>query len=279
MGDISSKLSTFKGVTEVHPEKSLRLTREVKERALSAGADLVGILSAESVDSIPGHWVGWQVRKHTVKTSHYLKEAKSVIVLGYHAWNDIHEAIMPKSGEIEYPVYIRMRLYARRVLRFLKKHGYKAVIYPDLLPQKKMAQLAGLGAFGKNSLIINPKYGPWIRLQSVLTDAELVPDEPYEEDLCGDCDECIRSCPVDALTHYVVDPDRCLIGITEAEWVKVLNGDLDYASLRTEPRVMSILDEHMPKFTENSRLMCITCQRACPHGREERGLAPLSKKG
>ncbi len=270
-------MSTFKGVTEVHPEKSSRLTREVKERALSAGADLVGILSAESVDSIPGHWVGWQVQKHTVKTGHYMKEAKSVIVLGYHAWDDIHEALMPRSGEIEYPAYIRMRLYARRVLRFLKKRGYRAVIYPDLLPQKQMAQLAGLGALGKSSLIVNPKYGPWIRLQSVLTDAELVPDEPFMEDLCGDCDECIRSCPVDALTPYVVDPDRCLIGITEAEWVKVLNGDLDYATLRMELRVMSILDEHMPRFTENSRLMCITCQRACPHGREERGLAPLYK--
>ena len=82
---------------------------------------------------------------------------------------------------------------------------------------------------------------------------------------------------MDALTPYVVDPDRCLIGIGEAEWVKVLNGDLDYASLRTESNISSILDEHMPKFTENSRLMCITCQRACPHGREERGLRPPTK--
>ena len=176
-------MSTFKGVTEVYSEKSSRLTKEVKESALSAGADLVGIVSAENVDSIPGHWVGWQVQEHTVKTSHYLEEAKSVIVLGYQAWDDIHEALMPRSGEIEYPVYIRMRLYARKVLRFLKKRGYKAVLYPDLLPQKQMAQLAGLGALGKNALIINPKYGPWIRLQSMLTDAELVPDEPFEEDL------------------------------------------------------------------------------------------------
>jgi epoxyqueuosine reductase QueG len=255
----------------------LRLTKEVKEKALSAGADLVGIVLVESVDSIPCHWVGWQVKESTVKTSHYMKEAKSVIVLGYHAFDDIHEVLMPKNGEIEYPAYMRMRLYARRMLRFLKKCGYKAVIYPDHLPQKQMAQLAGLGTLGKNTLIINPKYGPWIRLQSILTDAELVPDKAFEEDLCSNCDYCVRSCPVDALTPFVVDSERCLIGITEAEWVKVLNGDLDYVSLRTESCVMPILDEHMPKFTENSRLMCTTCQRACPYGREERGLPPLSK--
>jgi epoxyqueuosine reductase len=264
----------IQGCNKVHPEKSSRLTREVKEKALSAGADLVGIVSTEDVDSIPRHWVRWQVQEHTVKTSHYMKEAKSVIVLGYHAWDDIHEALMPRNGEIEYPAYIRMRLFARRVVRFLKKRGYNAVIYPDLLPQKQMAQLAGLGALGKNALIINPKYGPWIRLQSVLTDANLVPDEPFEEDLCGDCEECVHSCPVDALTPYAIDSDRCLIGITEAEWVEVLNGDLDYASLRTEPRALSILDKHMPKFTENSRLMCITCQKACPYGMEERGHTP-----
>jgi epoxyqueuosine reductase len=251
----------------------------VKEKALSAGADLVGIVSAKSVDSIPSHWVGWQVQENTVKTTYYLKEAKSVIVLGYHTWDDIHEVLMPKNGEIEYPAYIRMRLYARRVLRFLKKQGYKAVIYPDLLPQKQMAHLAGLGTIGKNTLIINPKYGPWIRLQSILTDAELVPDESFEKDLCNNCESCIRSCPVSALAPFIVNPKKCLIGITEAEWVKVLNGELDYSSLRTESCIMPILDEHMPIFTENSRIMCTTCQRACPYGQEERGLEPLSKSG
>ncbi|NIU82623.1 MAG: tRNA epoxyqueuosine(34) reductase QueG, partial [Candidatus Thorarchaeota archaeon] len=40
----------------------------------------------------------------------------------------------------------------------------------------------------------------------------MVYDEPFKEDLCGDCDKCIQACPVDALTPYKVDPDTCIVG-------------------------------------------------------------------
>jgi epoxyqueuosine reductase len=121
-----------------------------------------------------------------------------------------------------------------------------------------MAQLAGLGNFGKNTLIINPEYGPWFRLRSILIDAELVPDRPFTDDLCGGCDECIKSCPVGALTPYRLDPDRCLLGMT---WEQ-----------RRSKEFAKIWDEHCPPLTRNTYLMCMTCQRACIHGRELRGL-------
>ena len=255
-----------------HSKETRSLTREIKEKALSSGADLVGILKGSSIDSVPRHWVGWQVQKYTKRTTDYMGDSRSVVVLGYHAWDDVHEIVIPKGDRLEYPVYDRMRLFARRVLRFMEGEGHKAIMDPYLLSKKRMAQLAGLGCFGKNSLIINPKYGPWMRLQCILTDAELVPDEPFEGDLCGDCEECIEACPVGALTPYRIDPDRCLIGLTEAEWVGVATGKVDYGSIRDTPNIQAILDEYVPRLTGNSRLMCTTCQKACPYGREERGL-------
>jgi epoxyqueuosine reductase len=120
-----------------------------------------------------------------------------------------------------------------------------------------MAQLAGLGNFGKNSLIIHPQYGPWFRIQTVLTDAELVPDSPFEKDLCGECEKCIEACPVEALSPYSIDPDKCILGV--------------YSSIRDDPEFRPIL-EHMPRLTKNSLLMCMTCQKVCPYGRAERGL-------
>jgi len=241
-----------------HSEESVRLTKEVKEKALSSGADLVGMISTESIDVIQRHWIGWEVQAYTKKSRDYMDDSKSVIVLGYQAWDDVHEIAIPRGDAYEYPVYQRMRLYARRVLRFLQSLGHKAIIYPNLLSQKRMAQLAGLGNFGKNSLIINPKYGPWFRLQSILTDVELVPDDPFEEDLCGECKKCIEACPVGALTPYKIDPDKCLLGI--------------YSSIRDDPKFESILAEYNPRLTKNSFLMCMACQKACPYGREERGL-------
>jgi epoxyqueuosine reductase QueG len=246
------------------------LTKEIKDYALSHGAELVGVLSPEAIDAFPDYWIGWQVQEASKKTSDYMVDPKSIIVLGYHAYDDIHEAQIAHNGKIEYPVYERMRLYARRVMRQLEKKGYKCVVYPVNLSQKKMAQLAGLGPMGKNSLIINPEYGPWIRLQSILTDAPLVPDTESTEDLCKDCTKCIDACPTGALTPYKIDPDKCLIGITEKELAKLIQEDLSFTEFRDTPD--EVFKAHMPRFTDNSVLMCTTCQKACPHGRERRGL-------
>jgi epoxyqueuosine reductase len=223
------------------------LTDEIKRRALAYGADLVGITSTETIDAIPKHWVGWDYQEYTRKSTDYMDDSRSVIILGFQAWDDIHEIQIKRRGKWEYPAYQRMRLYTRRLLRNIQSMGLKGIVYPELMSQKRMAQLAGLGNFGKNSLILNPRYGPWIRLQSILTDAELVPDKPFENDLCGDCEACIKACPVKAITPYTVDADRC--------------------------------SEHMnnmPPFTKNSTLMCTECQRVCPLGREERGMPTLN---
>ena len=246
------------------------LTQEIKEYALSHGAELVGVLSPESIDAFPEYWIGWQIQQASKKTTDYMMDARSIMVLGYHAYDDIHEAQIAHNGEIEYPVYTRMRLYARRVMRQLEEKGFKCIVYPFNLSQKKMAQLAGLGPVGKNSLIINPEYGPWIRLQSILTDAPLVPDRPYTRDLCRDCTRCIDACPTGALSPYVVDPEKCLIGISEKDLAKLIEEDLSFTEFRDVSD--SLFREYMPRFTENSVLMCTECQKACPYGREKRGL-------
>jgi len=247
------------------------LTKEIKDYAQSHGAELVGILSPESIDSFPTYWIGWQLQQASKKTTDYMPNPQSIIVLGYHAYDDIHEAQIAHNDTIEYPVYERMRLYTRRTMRLLEEKGYNCIIYPFNLSQKKMAQLAGLGAIGKNSLLINPTYGPWIRLQSILTDAPLKPDQPYTTDLCKNCTRCIDACPTNALTPYVIDPEKCLIGITEAELAKLITEDQPFTDYRNIPD--SVFREHMPRFTKNSVLMCTTCQKACPYGREKRGLS------
>jgi len=246
------------------------LTQEIKEYALTHGAELVGVLLPESIDSMPEYWIGWQVKQTSKKTTDYMDNPRSIIVLGYHAFDDIHEAQIAHNGDIEYPVYERMRLYTRRVVRQLEEKSYRCIVYPFRLSQKRMAQISGLGSMGKNSLIINPEYGPWIRLQSILTDAPLIPDKEFNEDLCGECTRCIDACPTRALTPYVINPEKCLIGLSEAELAQLIEKNLNFTSYRDIPD--TIFRKHMPRFTANSVLMCTTCQRACPYGKEKRGL-------
>jgi epoxyqueuosine reductase QueG len=268
-----------------HPEKEPQYSEEtknftklVKEQAKSyspwedAGADLVGILPVERLDSIQKYRIDW-MGEHTTRPREQMEDAKSLIVLGYHASDDIYEAILRKDGRIEPYYFLQSGVNQRRVIRFLQRHGYEARSAVDTLPKKQMARLAGLGNYGKNALIINPKYGPWIRLSAIITDAEFVYDDPFTEDLCGDCDECVKACPTGALTPYKVDPERCLVNPVADEYIGLISGDSKYSDKHGgTPDIDEIYEAHSPRFTENSILMCTTCQRACPYGREERGL-------
>ena len=147
------------------------LAAEIKEVAKKSGAGLVGIVSANAVDSYPSLWVGWTIKEHTKKTYDVLPDAKSIVVMGYHVWDDMLELAIRKGQEWIYPGYLPLDTLTLAVSSHLKKKGYKAV-YARSISHKRLAQLAGFGSYGKNALIINPVFGPWIRLSAVLTNAE-----------------------------------------------------------------------------------------------------------
>ena len=236
---------------------NIELTKNLKERATRYGFDLVGVISAKTLNNAPSHYIAHRdYQTWTKKTTDYMEDAKSVIILGTRVWDDLHDLVIRVQDHHEYPDEWRGRLYARRLVRFLNREGYKTVLEADLLSKKRMAELAGLGHYGKNSLIINPILGPWVRYRSIVTDAPLIPDDETCGDLCGECDECVKACPVGALTPYVVDPDRCLLGMPMEE--------------RVSEEFRDIYAEHSPMVTENTWRMCQACQRACPIGRNLR---------
>ncbi len=79
-----------------------------------------------------------------------------------------------------------------------------------VFPLKIMAVRAGLGYYGKNSMVISPGLGSWISLSAFMTDAVLEPDVSFDKD-CGDCDKCIKACPAGALsTPYSCDESKCI---------------------------------------------------------------------
>ena len=66
------------------------------------------------------------------------------------------------------------------------------------LSHKRIAVGAGLGWLGRNNLLVTPRFGAQVRLVTLLTDLELEPDRPLNND-CGSCHACVAACPAKAI--------------------------------------------------------------------------------
>jgi epoxyqueuosine reductase len=137
----------------------------------------------------------------------------------------------------------------------LRADGWRAVVVCDdnALVDRAVAHRAGLGWFGKNTLLLLPGLGSWFVLGSVVTDAPLLADPDRAAAVaphgsgCGSCTRCIGACPTGALVAPgVLDANRCLAWLVQApgsipEEFRVALGDRLYG--------------------------CDECQQACPINR------------
>lgn len=83
--------------------------------------------------------------------------------------------------------------------------------------ERAWAHAAGLGWFGKNTCLIDSRFGSWFVIGGLATTLELEPDAPAEGG-CGTCARCVEACPTGAIVRlgdrWAVDAGRCVSTLT-----------------------------------------------------------------
>lgn len=245
-----------------------RATELIKQRARELGFHAVGItdLAATAHSDALTEWLSQgmagrmtYMHRQAAKRGHPSKilpgATRAIVVLRYYDATEPKPPQGPPTG---------------RVARYARGPDYHQTLAPGLetlaalvrelggpetiartfvdagpVPERELAQRAGLGWIGKNTMLIQPGAGSFSFIGSVLTNLNLEIDRPFEFDRCGSCRRCLDACPTDAFVdERRLDARRCISYLTiehKGEW-----------------------DPDLAPLTGNWVFGCDVCQEVCP---------------
>ncbi|MBN2467096.1 MAG: reductive dehalogenase [Deltaproteobacteria bacterium] len=177
-------------------------TRIVKKASLFLGADVVGIAPYDQ------RWV-WKKRFNIYDGTHEENtlpfEPKSVIVFGFEMDYEAYKTTPSAIGDAAAGIcYSKMAVTGHSVAEFIRKLGYQAIACGnDTASSVPLGIQAGLGEGSRMGPLINPFFGPRIRLSKVFTELELISDKPITfgvKEFCMTCKKCANACPAGAIS-------------------------------------------------------------------------------
>jgi epoxyqueuosine reductase len=203
----------------------------LKAQAYGLGFDLVGITTLGPMDTAE-HFDAWIERGYAGEMN-YLPRGREKRRDSMAPFSGVTTAIVvgmsyggrEPSGPIaryargdDYHDVIIARLEALH--RWLETEAgcpIRGKPYVDTGPilERDLARRAGLGWFGKNANLINPRIGSFFFIGALLVDLDLPADTPFDADRCGSCTRCLDACPTDAFVEpRVLDARKCISYMT-----------------------------------------------------------------
>ncbi len=120
---------------------------------------------------------------------------------------------------------------------------------------KMVGTRAGLGWIGKSDLFISLRFGPRLRLVSILVDCPLTPlQPPIDKSRCGKCVVCVEACPAGAINGKL--------------WNTKIDRDEYYNAFRCRDKAREI---SLAATGQDEHELCGICIAVCPEGRKKDG--------
>lgn len=250
-------------------EANMNLAHSIEEEALRLGFSACGFAKAEPISANTTHilnnWLnkkyhagmGYMERNHNLRTdpTQLVPGCRTLIVT---ALNYYPKQLLPKEGyQIAYYAYgkdyhrvVKDKLY--QLLDYIKKNttDVEGRAFCDTAPllERYWAVKAGLGTIGRNRQLIIPGKGSYFFLGVLAITVDIGDTGKKEiimDDLCSNCNRCIRSCPTQALTLEGIDCRHCLSYLTIEHRGAIPDG------------IASKLGRRI--------YGCDMCQQVCPH--------------
>lgn len=219
----------LRAVIATPPQASL--SRAIRAQAFGLGFDLVGITTLGPVGTAP-EFERWLASGHAGEMAWLERGAEkradsrlpvpgstSAIVVGLdYGGREPDGPVARYARGVDYHDLMVDRL--RQLQRWIGDTVGAAVAgkaYVDTGPllERDLARRAGLGWFGKNTMLVSPRLGSFFFLGALLVDLDLTPSAPFEADRCGSCRRCLDACPTAALVApRELDATRCISYLT-----------------------------------------------------------------
>ena len=219
-----------------------RLQKEIKSQLLNSGAGFVGFADISDL-RFPDN-----------------AELRSAIAIGIPYNSKIVDKLDLEIDAFEkhlQETYESMENLLKVCEYYLRQEDFITRIHfaknlPGLLSDfshKMAATKAGLGWIGRSSLFVSTEFGCRVRLATVLTNASFTSGKPVTESQCGDCIECVKACPYQAI-----------------------KGETWYSGIERDKLLDAFLcsrkrEEYIPKL--GYKHPCGLCIKACPIGKKE----------
>ena len=257
-------------------------TRFIKQTATRLGFEYCGITKAKRLDDDAERLEQWlNSNMHgTMKymENHFdLRVNPALLVPGAKSVITLLKNYFPKKQQEENAVKIskyafgkdyhdvirsQMKIFLQLIKDEIGEVNGRGFVDSAPVLERSWAQRSGVGWIGKNGNLITKQGGSFFFIATLITDLELVYDDPFAKDFCGSCTKCIDECPTEAiLPNKVVNGSKCI----------------SYFTIELKD---SIIPGEMKGKFDDWAFGCDICQDVCPWNRfsketEEPNFTPL----